>query len=38
MLSGGMGTIERARKFIDVNDVELWSGTRFVARPDHKVE
>jgi hypothetical protein len=30
--------IEGARKFIDVDDVELWSGTRFVARPDRKVE
>jgi hypothetical protein len=30
--------IEHARKFIDVDDVELWSGTRFVARLDHKAK
>ena len=30
--------IEHARKFIDVDDVELWSGTRFVARRDHEAK
>jgi len=28
--------IEHAKKFIDVHNVELWSGTRFIARLDHK--
>ena len=28
--------IEHAKKFIDVDDVELWSGIRFIARLDHK--
>jgi len=28
--------IEHAKKFIDVDDVELWCGIRFIARLDHK--
>ncbi len=30
--------IEHAGKFIDVDDVESWSGTRFVARRDHEAK
>ena len=30
--------IEHARKFIDVDVVELWSGIRVVARLDHKAK
>jgi hypothetical protein len=28
--------IEQAKKFIDVDDVELWNGIRFIAKLDHK--
>ena len=30
--------IEHAKKFIDVHNVELWSGTRFIARLDQKAK
>jgi hypothetical protein len=31
-------SIEHAKKFIDVHNVELWSGTRFIARLDNKAK
>jgi hypothetical protein len=30
--------IEKARQFVDGHDIELWSGTRFIARLSHKPE
>jgi hypothetical protein len=28
--------IEKARRFVDGRDIELWSGERFIARLRHK--
>jgi hypothetical protein len=28
--------IEQAKRFVDGHDIELWSGTRFIARLKHK--
>jgi hypothetical protein len=30
--------IEKAKRFVDGHDIELWSGTRFIARLKHKPE
>ena len=30
--------IAQAKKFINVHNVELWSGTRFIARLNHKAK
>jgi hypothetical protein len=30
--------VQRAEQFVDAHDVELWSGTRFVARLAHRAK